>query len=89
MVFSFLCNGVIFGIINSSGVLFVYIKKGKGYSTCIYGKCTKSGQKLIFNKTEWFIVYTDRFFRKRILQSLIESIVTIDDHGYNSNFFSL
>merc|ERR1712223_2240739 len=28
MVFSFLCNGVIFGIINSSGVLFVYIKKG-------------------------------------------------------------
>ena len=28
MVFSFLCNGVIFGIINSSGVLFVYLKKG-------------------------------------------------------------
>ena len=27
MVFSFLCNGVIFGTINSSGVLFVYIKK--------------------------------------------------------------
>ena len=27
MIFSFLCNGVIFGIINSSGVLFVYIKK--------------------------------------------------------------
>ena len=28
MSFSFLCNGVIFGIINSSGVLFVYLKKG-------------------------------------------------------------
>jgi len=27
MVFSFLCNGVIFGIINSSGVLFAYIKE--------------------------------------------------------------
>ena len=28
MIFSFLCNGVIFGMINSSGVLFVHIKKG-------------------------------------------------------------
>ena len=28
MVFSFLCNGVIFGIINSSGVLFKYLKEG-------------------------------------------------------------
>ena len=27
MVFSFLCNGVIFGIINSSGVLFKYLKE--------------------------------------------------------------
>ena len=26
MAFSFLCNGVIFGMINSSGVLFVHLK---------------------------------------------------------------
>ena len=28
MICSFLCNGVIFGIINSYGVLFVYLKEG-------------------------------------------------------------
>jgi MCP family monocarboxylic acid transporter-like MFS transporter 10 len=28
MICAFLCNGIIFGIINSYGVLFVYLKEG-------------------------------------------------------------